>query len=143
MNSMQNRSTNSESLYNQSKTGEILKQLRYECETWKRQLGFIREENVRLKTRLSEILKDGVDNDLLEGLESFQTRFLREDEVIGLLRNEVADLYQLLAREIFEDGIHIKKADNKIEDLRYNVTATEKDFIELKSEFNSYILENI
>ena len=140
---MQNILTNSGPSIHQNIGSEILKQLRYECDTWKRQLCFISEENVRLKTRLSEILKDGIDDNFLEEIENFQNRFIREDDVIGVLRNEVADLDKLLASEIFEDGNTVKKADNKIKSLRHNVTETEKDFIKLKSEFNNYILENI
>ena len=102
------------------------------------------EENVWLKTRLSEILKDRIDNNLLDQIEHFQSRFIREDDVIGLLRNEIANLNKLLvAREMFEDGIIMKKVNRKIKNLRHNITATERDFSNLKSEFNSYILENI
>jgi len=34
----------------------LIKQFRHETETWKRTLGFIEEENIILKNRLSEIL---------------------------------------------------------------------------------------
>ena len=35
-----------------------LMQLRHEIDTWKRMLGFMQEENVHLKNRLSDVLKD-------------------------------------------------------------------------------------
>jgi predicted RNase H-like nuclease (RuvC/YqgF family) len=143
MDSAQKITSNPESLNPQNIVGDILKQLRYECDTWKRELCFMQGENVRLKTRLSEILREGIDNNLLEEIEDFQNRFVREDAVIGVLRNEIAELDRLLANEVFKDGATIRKSDNKIKSLRQTIIATEKDFIRLKSEFNSYIRENI
>ncbi len=120
-----------------------LKQLQYEAETWKRLLGFMVDENIHLKNRLSEILKDRFDKNLLDEVESFQSRFVKEDEMIGLLRNEVAELDKLLAREIFEDGSLIHKVDKKLKTLRSNISNAEKQFGKLKTEFNSYLSENI
>lgn len=120
-----------------------LKQLQYEADTWKRLLGFMIDENIHLKNRLSEILKDGFDNNLLDEVESFQSRFVNEDQMIGLLRNEVAELDKLLVREAFEDGSIIKQVDKKLKKLRDNIQNAEKQFGKLKSEFNSYLSENI
>ena len=63
-----------------------LKQLQHESDTWKRSLAFMMDENVQLKNRLAEILKPDFDNSLLDDIEIFQTNFLREDEVISLLK---------------------------------------------------------
>lgn len=120
-----------------------LKQLQYEAETWKRLLGFMMDENIHLKNRLSEILKDGFDNNLLDEVETFQSRFVKEDELIGLLRNEVAELDKLLVREAFEDGAIIKQVDRKLKKLRDNIQNAEKQFGKLKTEFNSYLSENM
>ena len=120
-----------------------LKQLKHECDTWRRQLCFMMEENVHLKTRLSEVLKDGISDNLLEGIESFQNRFTSEDDAIGLLRNEVVELGKLLAQEMFDDGIIKKKVNSKMKGLRNSIAVWEKNFTRLKSEFNNYILENV
>jgi regulator of replication initiation timing len=120
-----------------------LKQLQYEAETWKRLLGFMMDENIHLKNRLSEILKDRFDKNLLEEVEGFQSRFVKEDQMIGLLRNEVVELDKLLVREIFEDGSIIKNVDKKLKNLRNNISNAEKQFGKLKSEFNSYLSENM
>jgi hypothetical protein len=103
----------------------------------------MREENVHLKTRLSEILKDGIADNLLEEIEFFQSRLTREDDVIGLLRNELAELDKLLVRETFENGTTKRIVDNKMKGLRHSITVSARDFTKLKSEFNNYILENI
>lgn len=120
-----------------------LKQLQYEADTWKRLLAFMMDENVHLKNRLSEILKDKFDKNLLEGVEAFQSSFLKEDEMIGLLRNDVAELDKLLVREIFEDGTLIKKVDAKLKHIRHNIKNAEKEFSSLKSDFNNYLSQNI
>lgn len=130
-------------LSHQNTADARLKQLKYECDTWKRQLCFMREENVHLKTRLSEILKDGIADNLLEEIEFFQSRLTREDDVIGLLRNELAELDKLLVRETFENGTTKRIVDNKMKGLRHSITVSGRDFTKLKSEFNNYILENI
>ena len=48
-----------------------LKQLQNESDSWKKLLGFMMDENIRLKNRLSELLKDKFDKNLLEEVESF------------------------------------------------------------------------
>lgn len=120
-----------------------LRQLQYESDTWKRLLGFIMDENIHLKYRLSEVLKDKFNKNLLEEVEIFQSRFIKEDALIGLLRNEVVELDKLLVREIFEDSRIIKEIDRKLKKLRNNIIIAEKQFGKLKSEFNNYLSENI
>jgi regulator of replication initiation timing len=120
-----------------------LKQLQYEADTWKRLLGFMMDENIHLKNRLSEILKDGFNENLLGEVEIFQSRFVKEDAMIALLRNEVAELEKLLVREIFEDGRIIKEVERKLKKLRNNIKNAETEFGNLKSQFNSYLSENI
>ena len=120
-----------------------LKQLQYESDTWKRLLGFIMEENSYLKNRISEILKDKFNKNLLEELEGFQSRVVKEDGLIGLLRNDVAELDKLLEREIFEDGKIIKEIDKTLKRLRNNTLVAEKQFNKLKLEFNSFLSENL
>jgi len=120
-----------------------IKQLQYESNTWKRLLGFMMDENVHLKNRVSEVLKNGFDKGLLEEMESFHSRFIKEDDLIGLLRNEVAELDKLLVREIFEDGQLVREIDTKLKKLHKNIITAEKQLSELKLEFNNYLSENI
>ena len=120
-----------------------LKQLQHETDTWKRSLGFMMDENVHLKNRLSEILKNNFDQNLLEDAESFHSGFIKEDELISLLRNDIVELDKFLLRETFEDGKISKDLDRTVKKLRKNMDITEKQFSRLKSEFNSYLSENI
>ena len=120
-----------------------LKQLQYENDIWKRTLGSMLDENVHLKNRLSEVLKNKFDKTRLEEVEGYQSRFLKKDELIGLLRNEVAEVDKLLVKEVFDDGKIIKEIDKKLTKLRKNIINAEKQFGRLKSEFNSYLSEKI
>jgi predicted nucleic acid-binding Zn-ribbon protein len=120
-----------------------LKQLQYESDTWKRLLAFMMDENVHLKNRLSEVLKNGSDTTLLGEMENFQNNFVREDELIRLLRKDIAEVDKLLVREVFEDGKIIKHLNKKMKTLRSNITQVEKKFGQLKSYFHSYLSENI
>jgi len=123
--------------------GLKLKQLQYESETWKRLLGFTMDENIHLKNRLSEVLKENFDNNLLDDIEIFQTRFIKTDEMIMLLRNDIGEFDNLLNREIFEDGAIMKQVSKDLKRIRKNIKTTEVELVRLKSEFNSYLSENI
>jgi len=120
-----------------------LKQLHHESDMWKRMLGFIQDENIHLKNRISEVLSNGFNKNMLEEIEIFQSRFIKEDEKISLLRNEIAELDNLLMREVFENGIIKKDIERKLRHLRKILRNTEDEFAKLKQEFNTYLAENI
>lgn len=127
----------------QPRLNRHLKHLQFENDSWKRLLGFILDENTHLKNRLSEVLKDEPGNDLLDDLDSFHEQFLKEDQLLQLLRNNVAEADQLLAREVFEDGMILREVENKTSRLRHEISVAEKQFANLKSTFNSFLAENI
>jgi hypothetical protein len=55
----------------------------------------------------------------------------------------VVELDKLLMREIFEDGRIAKEIERKQKNLRGSIENAENNFSKLKSEFNSYLAENI
>jgi tRNA A37 N6-isopentenylltransferase MiaA len=120
-----------------------LKQLQYETNTWKRLLCFMQEENVHLKNRLSEVLKDRFNKNLLDEVETFQSNFIKEDELISFLRNEVAEIDGELVKEIFVDGRLNKGMEKRIHQLRSNLSNAEKRFGKIKMSFNNYLSENM
>ena len=133
--------------YEQLKQGDMsymkLRQLQYESDTWKRLLGFMREENILLKNRLSEILKDRFDKNLLEEVEAFQSDFIKKDELLVLLRNDVAELDKLLVKDKVGDQKTMKDIYDKLAKLRNNIINAEMQFGNLKLAFNNYLAENI
>jgi hypothetical protein len=120
-----------------------LKQLQYEIDAWKRQLSFMRQENVHLKNRLSDVLKDKFNKNLLDDVEGFQSSFIKEDELISFLRNEVAEIDDVLLNEIFISEKINMGFDKNLHQLRNNLLHTENDFVKIKMAFYNYLSEHI
>ncbi|GEM_PF-455112 len=118
-----------------------LKQFQYETDTWKRLMRFIMEENIQMKNRLSEVLKNTNDISFLEEVESFQSCFIKEDELIGLLRNDITDLDKLLTTKDAEEKGISDEVTRKLNRLRNNILNVETQFNKLKMEFNCYLSE--
>jgi len=115
-------------------------QVRHESEGWKRLLSFMMEENVQLKNLVPDILSSSKDKELLAGIEQFQDRFISEDGVIGLLRNDVAKFETLLLKEESETGRYSDLVYQKLEILRNNFQTIETQFGELRSAFFRFLL---
>ena len=118
-----------------------MKQFQCETDIWKRSLDFMRDENIHLKNRLTEILKNGFDKKLLENLEYFQTRFIKEDERIGLIRDDIAAIDKIILDNFLADDQVVNETNKKLATLRNNVLHAEKQFNELKLEFSNYMLK--
>ncbi|MEO9031649.1 MAG: hypothetical protein ABI285_00290 [Ginsengibacter sp.] len=120
-----------------------MKQIQFESNTWKRLLDFFREENVYFKNRLSDILKESFDRNLLDALENFQNRFIIQDELNGALRNEISELDKLLLDEKIKEVISKPLIERILGNLRENLSNSEKRFCALQLDFNKYLYENI
>lgn len=116
-----------------------LKQLVFESDTWKRTLTFMAEENIHLKNRLSEIVREKIDKALLPQAEEFNNRFLKHDNLIKVLRNDISDYDRLLARELFEDGAIIDAVELKQRTIRKNIREAEERFGSLKLDFYTHM----
>jgi len=109
-----------------------------EIETWKQLLNSRMEENVLLKNRLSDILKNNYDQNSLEEIEEFQTQFIKEDELTNSLRRDVSDLDSLLYTKMFEDGKMGKPFDIKMDKLGKDIANSITRFRILQSAFNDF-----
>lgn len=123
--------------------GLKLKQLQYEIESWKRVLGFMTDENNRQKIRLSEFLKNHFASNQLAELENFLSLFLKEDDQIATLKNDVNNLEKLLERETFKNGHKAEVIKNKLQKLGREMNKSEIELVKLRTEFNNYLSENI
>lgn len=120
-----------------------LKQIEYEFATWNRSLEYIVDGNIHLKNRLSEILKDKFDKYLLEEVDAFQSRFIKEDELISLIRNDIVELNRLTGGGIYEKEKLKPEIDRKLKRIRNNLGIAEERFSLLKADFNNFLTENI
>lgn len=100
------------------------------------------EENIHLKIRLSAVLKNKFDNNLLEEVEHFYNKIIKEDNLFLLLRNEISELEKLLENILFKEDVFFKNTNRRFKRFRNTINATEKQFGILKYNFNNYLTEN-
>lgn len=121
----------------------IQKQFQEEINSWKRTLTCLLQENAFLKIRLSEVIQlQNSDSDFLNSAELFQNRFLRKDEIITIMRQDVAELEKLLSNDLY-DTILEKDVIQKQQKMRHELDNIEVNFNKLKFDFNSYLAENL
>jgi seryl-tRNA synthetase len=112
-------------------------QFRHENKTWSRLLEFFKQENAFLKNRLSEVVDHKTDKEFLALVEQFQNKFILKDEFIDELRHDINIQDQELVDS--SDNLIDKKLVKKQEKLRNEMEYFEKDFNNLKNEFNKYL----
>ena len=123
---------------NQDNPKMDVRQFQTKIEGWKQLLNSRMEENVLLKTKLADILKNEYDQNSLEEIEDFQTQFIKEDELIHSLRRDVNDLDNLQYSNIFEFRKMEKSFETKMEKLGKDITNSITRFCILKSAFSDF-----
>jgi seryl-tRNA synthetase len=112
-------------------------QFHHENKTWGRMLEFFKQENTFLKNRLSEVVDHSADKDFLALAEQFQNKFIIKDEIIDELRHDInSQNVDLINRK---DSLVDTKLLKRQEKLRNEMEYFEKDFNQLKNEFNKYL----
>ena len=112
-------------------------QFHFENMTWERLLDFFKQENAFLKNRLAEVLDQSTTGELLALAEQFQNRFILKDEFIDELKHDII-IQELGIKDNNIDSLEIKII-KKQEKLRNEMAYMEKDFPQLKYEFNKYL----
>jgi hypothetical protein len=116
-------------------------QFHHENKTWSRLLDFFKQENSFLKNRLSEVVDHSADKEFLALAEQFQNKFIIKDEIIDELRHDIntQDVDLINRKEILVD----LKLQKRQEKLRNEMEYFEKDFIQLKNDFNKYLSSGV
>jgi hypothetical protein len=107
-----------------------------EYESWKKSLKGLEDENIYFKTRLANILKKNPDKNELEVLEYFQSRFLKTDEQISLLRHEIREQQYLL------NGVQLRKIMDMQKRLEVKIIVLRESVEHLRISFEEYLSEN-
>jgi replicative DNA helicase len=116
-----------------------IEQFLHETYTWERLIYFFRQENIFLKTRLSEVVDPSTDKGFLALAEQFQNQFILKDEFMDELTHDVKE-QQTKLNELAEKNLVIEdKLSKKQRKLRNETQYLEKDFNRLKYEFNIYL----
>lgn len=122
---------------NQSNLGKKTRQFQDVLATWKRLLNARMDENILLKYKISEILKNNFNRNCLEEIEEFQTQFIREDEWINSLRKDVSELENYILSKEFQNGTE-QFFDTKIKNLRKDIADSASRFCVSKSAFENF-----
>ncbi len=118
-----------------------LEQFRHEYLTWDRMLEFFKQENAFLKTRLSEVVDRNTDKEFLALAEHFQNQFIIKDEFIDELMHDIHEMEAIIKKEVVTvKSLPDKKIETKHNKLRNEIEYLEKNFGQLKNEFNKYVI---
>ena len=120
-----------------------ISQLQSETATWKRLLSFLMEENIYLKHRIAEILKEESSTRLLAKPETFQASFIYTDALVSLLRDDVVQFKKKLETEGINERLVNKNFAGRLQRIRRNISAAERTFNQRQTAFNNYLSENI
>jgi hypothetical protein len=122
---------------NQANLEKKMRQFQDVLATWKQLLNARMDENILLKYKISEILKNNFNHNSLEEIEEFQTQFIREDEWINSLRKDVSELENYILSKEFQNGTE-QFFNIKIENLRKDIADSENRFRMSKSAFKNF-----
>ena len=117
-------------------------QFLHENITWKRLLDFFIQENSFLKTRLSEVVDRETDEIFIAQAEHFQNEFILKDEYINDIGRDIKEQEKNIQLAFSKKIIPDNKTCGKQEKLRNEMSYLEKEFYNLKNQFNKYLLNN-
>jgi hemerythrin superfamily protein len=102
------------------------------------------EENVLQENKIVDILKNArIEKKQIRQIEDIQTRFIAQNILINLLRDDIADLEKILVKRMFENSMLLSADHKKAEKLRSNIIKAEKKSGILKSKFDNFLSENL
>ena len=119
----------------------VIQQYTYEVNSWERLLAFFLVENIYFKTRLSEILSNAEDEELLLSGEQFQEEFLEQDKILLFLCDEIKRQKKLLERDLYEDGELFTEVIKHQKRLRNDIRKEEALFIKIKNTYSDFLSE--
>lgn len=115
-----------------------LEQFQSKIDRWNLLLNTRKLQNVSLKEKLSDILKNRYNEHLLDDLEKFQTKFVGEDIVIDSLRIEVRTMEDLLVRLAEKNGAAKSMMNASMKKLENDISESTARFRSLKAAFNEF-----
>jgi hypothetical protein len=124
-----------------TKVSNILEQFHHENMTWVRSLDFFKQENNFLKNRLSEVVDITSDKMFLAQAEHFQNQFIIKDEFVDELKHDVNEQEKMLMEKYIKTGNGIDEPIiRRQKNIREQMEYLEKDFTNLRNEFNNYLI---
>ena len=116
-----------------------LREFQSETDSWIRTLHVLQAENVNLKHRLAEVVRNGISQELLQNLEYYQNFFLEEDHVLLLFYNDIKKQGSMLRHKSLEEKSIENGIVKKQKQLRQELAKVEMMFYKKKSGFYELI----
>lgn len=116
--------------------------LHFEHSLWGRQLDFYRDEVSFFERRLEDLVQRWTDHGVLAQLERFQNQFIREREVIDILKHDINAHENSLVAYAKEHPIaidHVHFADH--DGLRERMARFREIFEELKNDCLTFLVK--
>ncbi len=117
---------------------EKTSKLKSDIKDWKQSLGYMSDENILMKTRLSNMLQDNFDISLLPQVEDLYSHLLSEEEFINLLRHNIGELDSLIEANNQKE-INTGRFDNLSNMLQSQMTTAKIRLTKLKSDVNDFL----
>lgn len=114
-----------------------MEELRAQHESRKYLLKVLEDENIHFKLKLARILSTDFDRRELGRLEYFQSRFLKMDEQIALLRHEISEQQGILASMPATGSLTEATASEQMIDRRFMMVQQHFDMLDV--DFRHYL----
>lgn len=125
-----------------SNNQELLSTLHNEHVEWNRRLNFYADEIVSYENRLGEIVQANNKQEVLAPLEHFQNQFIRQKEVIDILKHDIGSYETKIANLARENNVATdRRRTDDHSSLRGRMNQFDKIFGELKDEFARFLSE--
>lgn len=116
----------------------MIQHFQKEADAWKRLLDFLQTESVYLKNHITELAGHDTHAGMLQRLDYFQTRLLRKEELLALLRKDVQHFTKNLGVDPSVSAVSEKMQQEK-RLLGTEIDVFEKQFNQVKTEFYHYL----
>ena len=113
----------------------------FELNLWLNELKFYKDEIKIFNHRLEDIVSHESKREAMQHLEHFQNQFIRQEEVIDVLKHEVKQ-HENVLEKVASSGDDLD--DSNLEqqnDLRDQVKQFKKIYYELKNEFMTFLTQ--
>lgn len=118
--------------------------LHFEHEVWLNTLQFCKDEITIFERRMGELATRNTDKSLLAELEHFQNQYIRQREVIDVLRHDIKQHENFLEKESVEHPTAIDhRSFGDHTELRNQMETFEKLYHELKNEFYRWVAKSM
>ena len=121
-----------------------LSDLHFEHQVWLNTLQFCKDEITIFERRMGELATRNTNSTLLAELEHFQNQYIRQREVIDVLRHDIKQHENFLEKESIEHPTAIdRRTFGDHTELRNQMETFEKLYRELKDEFYRWVAKSM